>query len=527
MVAAILLVAVALRVAGWRWGLPDADHLFPYHPDEYHSLRGLLSLLFYDLNPHFFNYGSLYLYLVAAAVVLLHPSLFQGLWLQQLLSGEAGPLLASWTWEARLVTLVAGVLTVYLMYRLAARLWSPRLGLLAAALLAALPLHVLLSHYATVDVTQSLFLLLALYLTVALASRPDARTAWWAGVACGLAASTKYNGLLVIVAPLLATALVCLAPGPGHRGKLLLQRWGLILAGAALAFAVTSPYTFLAWGEARTHILFELRHMREGERLPVLAEPSGWLFHLRHLLAPGMGLLLLLGLFGAGWSLWRRDRRCYPLVLFALLWLVMISLALVRYPRYELPLAVALTPLAVAPLAGLARRGRILYSTLLGVAAALMLLWSVQIGWGLGARNPRGEALAFILAHSQPAESVGLIEEPWFADPPLDYCNGGRVLPRNSLWQRYRRPVRPLEITGLLPSALRAEAPAWFVTTDFGVSDGLVGRDPETLEFMSALREEYHPAEQFGGVPLTLVPWRLGPDWRYPWPRITVWQRND
>ncbi|NLO72816.1 MAG: hypothetical protein GX100_01735, partial [candidate division WS1 bacterium] len=78
-----------------------------------------------------------------------------------------------------------------------------------------------------------------------------------------------------------------------------------------------------------------------------------------------------------------------------------------------------------------------------------------------------------------------------------------------------------------LPSALRAEAPAWFVTTDFGVSDGLVGRDPETLEFMSALREEYHPAEQFGGVPLTLVPWRLGPDWRYPWPRITVWQRND
>ena len=40
----LAVVAGALRVWGLKWDLPDATHLFSYHPDEYHSLRGLLSL---------------------------------------------------------------------------------------------------------------------------------------------------------------------------------------------------------------------------------------------------------------------------------------------------------------------------------------------------------------------------------------------------------------------------------------------------------------------------------------------------
>jgi hypothetical protein len=37
--------AAALRVVGLPWGLPDETHLFSYHPDEFHSLRGALALL--------------------------------------------------------------------------------------------------------------------------------------------------------------------------------------------------------------------------------------------------------------------------------------------------------------------------------------------------------------------------------------------------------------------------------------------------------------------------------------------------
>jgi 4-amino-4-deoxy-L-arabinose transferase-like glycosyltransferase len=518
---AILAGAVFLRLLGFTWGLPGSSHLLSYHPDEYHSLRGFFALLTSDLNPHFFNYGSLYLYLVSLFILLLHPGTSLVAWLQGFLFGDAGTLLRTWTLDARLATLVCGLLSVYLSYLLGRRLWGERAGLLSAALLAILPLHVLLSHYATVDVTQTLFILLALCLAAELVEKPSWRGFAWAGAAAGLAASTKYNGAVVIVAPLLSAML---AASPRPRAETLARRWGLIAAAALLAFLVTSPYTALAWPEAREGIAFELQHMRAGESLAVQADPSGFLFHTQQLLAPGMGLLFVLGLIGAAATVARRDRRCYPLVLFGLLWLVIIGLARVRYPRYELPLAALLVPLALAPLAYWPR-GRRVWSVLLGLAAALMLLWSVQVGVAMRRPDPREQALAFVAG--LPAGAVGLVDQPWFADPPLDYCNCGRGLAHNPVLSQHQHRPRPLVITGPDAEALGLARPGLFVTTDFSVGDGLLGGDPETVAFMAALEKSYRPAAQFGGVPLALVPWRLGPDWRYPWPRITVWQRND
>lgn len=527
--AAILAVAVSLRLLGFSWGLPGPTHLFSFHPDEYHSLRGFLALLTADLNPHFFNYGSLYLYLVSLFILLLNPGASLALWLQDFLFSDAGRLLRTWTFDARLATLTCALFSLYVVYLLGRRLWGERAGLASAALLALLPLHVLLSHYATVDVTQTLFILVALYLSVALVERPSWRGFAWAGVAAGLAASTKYNGAAVLVAPVLSALLASAPRFPGGalhppRPAVVLRRWLLLAGGAVLAFLLTSPYTVLDWRGARAGITFELQHMRAGEALAVQADPSGFLFHVQGLLAPGMGLLFVLGVVGALWAVAGRDRRCYPVILFGLVWLIMIGLARVRYPRYELPLAVLLVPLALAP-AAYWPRGRRLWSGLVALAAALMLFWSMQLGLGLRAPDPRDQALAFL--GTLPPGAVGLVGMPWFADPPVDYCNGGRVLRGNPVFRRYQRPVRPLAITGLDTSALALARPELFVTTDFGMGDGLVGRDPATLDFLSALRQSYRPVAQFGGMPLFGVPWRPGPDWRYPWPRITVWQRND
>ncbi len=528
MVIAIMVLAAGLRLWGLTWGLPDSSHLFSYHPDEYHSLRGLFSFLIAgDFNPHFFNYGSLYLYLVIAVVLLFNPGAPLTAWNEQLLGkafGDPHELLRTWTLDARLLTLVAALVTVYVVYRLGRRLMNQTGGLLAAGLLAVAPLHVLLSHYATVDVTQTLFITLALYFSVRLIEHGDWRPVVWAGVCAGLAASTKYNGGSVLVAPLLAAAL---APGPrGEPCGLVLvgKRWVALLGTALFAFALTSPYTFLAWDEAKPALGFEMIHMRAGEALAVAAEPSALWFHLRHLLWPGLGLALLLGLFGAGWVMARRERKWYPLVLFAAVWLVMISLAHVRYPRYELPLTVPLVLLSVVPLSALCR-GRAVWPGLWGLAAALALLGSLQVGLGLQQLDPRAEALAYITQMSGPQETVGLVGETWFADPPVDYCNGGQVLRSLPLWWQYRRPVRPLVITELQPSALRQQKPPLFLTTDFGVGEGLRAKDSVTVGFRSELEAKYRRVANFGGVPLSLRLWPLGPDWRYPWPEITIWQR--
>jgi hypothetical protein len=57
--AAILLAAVALRVAGLAYGLPAV-----YNPDEVSILSRALAFAKGDLNPHNFLYPSFYFYLL-------------------------------------------------------------------------------------------------------------------------------------------------------------------------------------------------------------------------------------------------------------------------------------------------------------------------------------------------------------------------------------------------------------------------------------------------------------------------------
>ena len=454
------------------------------------------------------------------------------------------------------MSLLASVATVYVVYLLGLRLRGRATGAAAAGLVAVAPLASLTARYGTVDPTQSLFICLALYWSVLLFARRDAKTALWAGVCAGLAASAKYNGAVVLVAPLLAAVLapvkaetgetpvvptgkgkkpVAQSTGetpvlPAHAGEtpvlpkagVIAARWGACLAGALVAFVVTSPYTFLAWNEARAGLGFELQHMGQGEQLAVRADPSGLLFHLKHLLAPGLGLPLLLALVGVGWVVARRRREWYPLLGFALVWLVMIALAKVRYPRYELPLIAPLVLLAGAPLAELGK-GKRLYQAALVLSGLLALFWCGQIALGLSSPRPQDLGLSYLLAQSTPEQAVGLVEAPWFADPPVDYCNGGTALGSVPLWRPYARTVRPVVVTGVR-SVVSGGAPVpFFVTTDFGLGARVFGGDPEATAFALSLASQYRAAPQ-GGVPLTLVPWPLGPDWRYPWPRLEIWQ---
>ncbi len=558
--AGLVALALVVRLPGFTWGLPDSTHLFSYHPDEYHSLRGLLSLVLAgDLNPHFFNYGSLYLYLVAAAVMLLHPDAALTPWAEQIATGHAGPLLRTWTLDARLVSLAASLATVYVVYLLALRLQSggerPTLRALggatgSAALVALAPLASLTARYGTVDSTQSLFLCLSLYFCVLLFTRPTWKTVAWAGICAGLAASTKYNGVVVLVAPLLASLLAPapVAPAapqrkrqrqgaPPHTGETsaprgprpteVLCRWAAALTGAALAFVVTSPYTFLAWQEASEGILFELRHMGQGEQLAVLADPSGFLFHLQHLLAPGLGLPVLLAVAGAIWVVGQRRREWYPLLLFAVVWFVMIGLAQVRYPRYELPLIAPLALLAAAPLGSLVR-GRRVYQGVLAGGALLALFWCGQVALGLRGPRPQDQALSQLLQASSPTQAIGFVEAPWFADPPVNYCNGGAALGSVPLWRSYGRELRPVVVNPSLRSDPASGEPSspFFVTTDFGLGALLRADDVNASQFVLGLATQYR-ATEVGGTPFALVPWPLGPDWRYPWPRIDLWQHKE
>ena len=63
-IPALVALALAVRLTGLSWGLPDATPFFSYHPDEFSvagTVNGMLNAG--ELNPRFFHYGSAMIYL--------------------------------------------------------------------------------------------------------------------------------------------------------------------------------------------------------------------------------------------------------------------------------------------------------------------------------------------------------------------------------------------------------------------------------------------------------------------------------
>jgi hypothetical protein len=403
----------------------------------------------------------------------------------------------------------------------------------AALALAVMPLHVLHSGYATVDVPLALFVSLTLLFAVQIALRPTPRSYLLAGICAGLAASVKYGGAVVVIAPLVAH----LAAPRGADTKTparplvgLVSWWPLAMLGVmAAAFVLTSPYTVLDWTSARQDIAFEMQHMRAGEEPARSADPNGWLFHARCLAMATTGMAVV-ALLGIGGLLRRRLLRALlgP-VAFGGLWFLMIGAANVRYSRYELPLTPLLAVLlAAAPLALWLRRPE---WRLIG-----LLLPTVTLGLGLGVSmsmvqalraqaDPRDTARDLIVRKVPPGRTVGMVWEPWFQSPPLDFCNGGQALRRNPLWRRFQDPVRPLAFLGLDVRSLEREHPLAVVYSNFEVRDWERIGDPGAEAFLAALRQHYAlAAVQTRPAPLSgLLGWRPPQDWLYPFPVIQVY----
>ena len=77
-------------------------------------------------------------------------------------------------------------------------------ALLAAVMIAVMPLHVRESHYVLTDVPVTFFVMLTLLLSLRAHERATAWSFALAGAAAGLAGATKYNGVLAVLMPLLA-----------------------------------------------------------------------------------------------------------------------------------------------------------------------------------------------------------------------------------------------------------------------------------------------------------------------------------
>ncbi|HEY3176307.1 MAG TPA: glycosyltransferase family 39 protein [Candidatus Polarisedimenticolia bacterium] len=265
MLGAILAFALAVRLMQAYEGLP-----YLHHFDEPQVASTALQIMRSgDLNPHFFNYGSLLIYMNLGVDVLHYYHLMGQ---PEENAGSLGALDdirtehdTGWHWTIshpsfylwnRWLTALFGAGSVALVYFIGRAVGGGWAGLLAAAFLAGLPLHVEYSAYVTTDVPASFLSIATVLLSVRhlQEGRPGQLLA---ALACGgLAASTKYNAAVVLSVPLAAFLLSLLSRRAVPRPWL----WAALPAVPAVAFLIGTPCALLDLRQFLIDVGTEVRH---------------------------------------------------------------------------------------------------------------------------------------------------------------------------------------------------------------------------------------------------------------------------
>ena len=329
-----LLAAAMLRF----WALPQGIPFSPGVDEPEVMERAVRMMKTGYFNPHFFDYPSLYMYVQAVvAIFRFAVGAMQGLW-----NGLAqAPTEDFYVW-GRGVTAILGTATVWVVYRAGMR-WGARTALLAAVMIAVMPLHVRESHYVLTDVPATFLVMLTLLLSLRAHERSTAWSFALAGAAAGLAGATKYNGVLAVLMPLLA----CLMTPAARPSRPVAMLW--IVGGMLAAFFLAAPYTLI---DLPAFLNQFARLSSEFRAPPTTTEPI-WLIYLKHLRIayewPG-SLIVIAGVALGAWrTLTGPERLKWALVtMFPLVYFRFISNQNIFYGRYLLPLVPFLSILAAA-----------------------------------------------------------------------------------------------------------------------------------------------------------------------------------
>jgi len=330
-VGSLFLLAAALRFFGLWWGAPERVDL---HPDEMeHVMRHALSISLADPDPHFLNYPSLLIYLIA----ILNGALTRLGWVTE-------------PWQsyivARAIVASFGAATAPAVFWLVSELTGSVLAAMLSGLwLALLPLHVWESHFAVTDVVMTFWIVVVLALSVRLLHRDGVRDYGLTGAAIGLAVASKYTAALVVVSPLVASLL---AARPVSASLI-----GLAVLGiAALFFCfLGTPFTFLHFWQFRQAMAFEYDHVHSlhyGFSLPAV----GWQYHKYvYELCAGFPFSLGFALYGSAvagsvWVLWNLRRENVVVLVFAASFFAILAHWTFVPLRYQLPVLVVGTALA-------------------------------------------------------------------------------------------------------------------------------------------------------------------------------------
>ncbi len=486
----VLALSLALNLYGIQWGLPDVVGEVQSTP-----VWGSLDLMKRkSLDPLGLHTPSLpkYLFLGALAPYLAYLQWTGGIQQGAFVDRDAALtgvfLVARWV-SVLLVTLTAGM-----TYAIARTVYGRREGLIAALFLAVTMGMVSAAHTAIHDVPITFLTTAVLLFSVRFLHHGSRRMLYLAFAFSGLAASTKYYGLLV---PLIPLAAMVLKKTPGERllPRPLLQAVLATLrdrepyrgAGLALAaFVAASPFLLLHLPDSLADVA---RGMQDAS--------SGWwgidrpepmllvnLYNLESALGLSLAAVAAGGLAYAVHRVLRKgDRTALLLLFWILLFYGFLSTWKLSAVRYVLLVVPPLVVLAAGFAAGAPRRWKTAAALLVGVVVVHSALYSAAADYAF-VTDSRGDALAWIRQHVEPNATLELYGRWTFAQVPGPY----RILDPPPLEVEFGLPEQQKQYDQYL-AGLRDRGPDYVVLSNFhyGVYFLDPGEYPDRTRFFDEL----------------------------------------
>lgn len=333
------LVGTFFRLYNLNWGAP-----FYFHPDERNIASAVSQLAFPEqMNPHFFAYGSLPLYVIffTGLASTFFSSCSQA-FTHCHISFEQAIILS------RLYSAFFSIALIPLLFFIGKRIYGEKAGLLASGLATFSVGFIQFAHFGTTEMWLAFFSTLLFYVILSRPSTLRVIHIIVAGIICGILVATKISSLVLLILPLPALYFSYKKSIHGFSLKSLIKTGNAylcLLVIAALFFFVTNPFIFLGTTSFLGSLQYEssvalgtLPVFYTQEFFNTIPGIYQFIFVYPFLLNPLCTLLLIPAIVIVGYRIFTRKEResLYLLLFFFILFASQANL-FVKWTRYMLP----------------------------------------------------------------------------------------------------------------------------------------------------------------------------------------------
>jgi len=442
------LGAFVLRISGIDW-----DQGFHLHPDERMLVMVADRIQFFSqLNPDFFNYGTLPLYVLKGTAQLLDGVFFTHF------ANYNGLL-----YLGRFLSVLADMGVLFLLYRISSLLFTDRkLMLVPVIIYATAVFPIQNSNFFVVDTFLNFFVTLLLYWIVTY-RKHTSRVYLYIGITCGAILATKVTGIIFVAVTYCVILILSFRAKSRNLRRMSeprirersfdspsesegsLRMTILFISITLLSFFLFMPYAFIEHTRFLNDILLQSKMNSDPYIFPYTLQYVAtipYLYYIKNIflwgLGPIMSLFAFLGIAAAFIKIWRKklSPQFAIIFLFYLVYFLIIGRSAVKFMRYMLPLYPLFVILAadgihqvehyIANKIFARKFSPRLNQTLLVVPLALSLVWTISFTAIHNRDNTRVIATRWILKNIPPGSTIGV--EHWDDRLPLTNSDNYRVV---------------------------------------------------------------------------------------------------